>query len=105
MNPYRLWVKVGLALAVLLGLLLWMADLLGIPHAFINGFFLLASIAGYAIIGMACRTTQSEEYYVAGRRIPALANGMATAADWMSAASFIGLTGLLMSEEIGRAHV
>jgi cation/acetate symporter len=97
-NPYRLWVKVGLALAVLLGLLLWMADLLGIPHAFINGFFLLASIAGYAIIGMACRTTQSEEYYVAGRRIPALANGMATAADWMSAASFIGLTGLLMSE-------
>ena len=44
MNPYRLWVKVGLALAVLLGLLLWMADLLGIPHAFINGFFLLASI-------------------------------------------------------------
>jgi cation/acetate symporter len=87
-----------MATAVLMGLLLWLSDLLGISHTFINGFFLLASIVGYAIIGMACRTTQSDEYYVAGRRIPALANGMATAADWMSAASFIGLTGLLMSE-------
>jgi cation/acetate symporter len=53
---------------------------------------------GYAVIGMVCRTTQPDEYYVAGRRIPGWTNGMATAADWMSAASFIGLTGLLMSE-------
>ena len=94
----RTWVRLGMVTAVLMGLLLWLADLLGISHTFINGFFLLASIVGYAVIGMACRTTQSEEYYVAGRRIPAWANGMATAADWMSAASFIGLTGLLMSE-------
>ena len=41
--------------AVLMGLLLWLADLLGISHTFINGFFLLASIVGYAVIGMACQ--------------------------------------------------
>ena len=35
------------------------------------------------------------EYYVAGRRVPAIFNGMATGADWMSAASFIGLAGTL----------
>ena len=37
------------------------------------------------------RTTNVSEYYVAGRRVPAIYNGMATGADWMSAASFIGL--------------
>ena len=41
------------------------------------------------------RTSDVSEYYVAGRRVPALFNGMATAADWMSAASFIGLAGTL----------
>src|SRR5690606_37306333 len=35
------------------------------------------------------------EYYVAGRRVPAVFNGMATGADWMSAASFIGMAGTL----------
>jgi cation/acetate symporter len=39
------------------------------------------------------RTASANEYYVAGRRIPAVYNGMATAADWMSAASFISLAG------------
>jgi cation/acetate symporter len=42
-----------------------------------------------------CRTTDEAEYYVAGRRVPAMYNGMATAADWMSAASFIGTAGVL----------
>jgi cation/acetate symporter len=42
------------------------------------------------------RTSDVSEYYVAGRRVPALFNGMATAADWMSAASFIGLAGTLV---------
>jgi cation/acetate symporter len=41
------------------------------------------------------RTTDEQEYYVAGRRVPAFYNGMATAADWMSAASFIGTAGVL----------
>jgi cation/acetate symporter len=35
------------------------------------------------------------EYFVAGRRVPAMYNGLATAADWMSAASFIGTAGVL----------
>jgi len=78
-----------------LGLLI--ADLMGVPKSVINGFFLVVSIIGYATIGMLCRTTSADEYYVAGRRVSALSNGMATAADWMSAASFLGITGLLMA--------
>ncbi len=38
---------------------------------------------------------QVDEYYVAGRKVPSFYNGMATAADWMSAASFIGMAGTL----------
>ena len=49
----------------------------------------------YAGIGVYGRTTDPEEYYVAGRRIPPIYNGMAAAADWMSAASFISLSGAL----------
>jgi hypothetical protein len=41
------------------------------------------------------RTSDAAEYYVAGRRVPAIYNGMATGADWMSAASFIGMAGTL----------
>jgi cation/acetate symporter len=47
----------------------------------------------YAVIGIYGRTSDAEEYYVAGRKIPAVYNGMATAADWMSAASFISMAG------------
>ena len=49
----------------------------------------------YAGIGIMSRTADVAEYYVAGRRVPALFNGMATGADWMSAASFIGMAGTL----------
>ena len=92
------WAIVGLILSVVLAALMWFADRWGLSPGLVNGFLLLVSIVGYALIGMACRTTHPDEYYVAGRRVSALPNGMATAADWMSAASFIGLTGLLMSE-------
>ena len=77
---------------------MWLADLFGAPRSWINGFFLIISIAGYAVIGLLCRTSSYTEYFSAGRRIPAPFNGMATAADWMSAASFIGLTGVLLSD-------
>ena len=92
-----------LVLAGLLGLsslsfALWLADLMGVSKSWINGFFLVVSIIGYATIGMFCRTTNAQEYYVAGRRVSAPFNGMATAADWMSAASFLGVTGLLLSD-------
>ena len=55
--------------------------------------FLLFTIAIYAIIGWLSRTAQVDAYYVAGREVPALYNGMATAADWMSGASFVALAG------------
>ena len=55
--------------------------------------FLLFTVAIYALIGYLSRTTQVEAYYVAGREVPAVYNGMATAADWMSGASFVALAG------------
>jgi len=68
---------------------------MGLPRAWIGYLFLLATIGLYAGIGVMSRTSDAAEYYVAGRRVPALFNGMATGADWMSAASFIGMAGTL----------
>jgi cation/acetate symporter len=67
----------------------------GWSRGWIGGSFLIATVLVYAGIGLASRTTDEAEYYVAGRRVPAIYNGMATAADWMSAASFIGTAGVL----------
>ena len=67
----------------------------GWPRNWIGGSFLIATVLVYAGIGLMSRTTDESEYYVAGRRVPAVYNGMATAADWMSAASFIGTAGVL----------
>ena len=67
----------------------------GWPRSWISSSFLITTVLVYAVIGLACRTTVEAEYYVAGRRVPAVYNGMATAADWMSAASFIGTAGVL----------
>ena len=67
----------------------------GWTRGWIGGSFLIATVLVYAFIGLMCRTTDEAEYYVAGRRVPAMYNGMATAADWMSAASFIGTAGVL----------
>jgi cation/acetate symporter len=55
----------------------------------------------YAGIGVMSRTNDASEYYVAGRRVPAIYNGMATGADWMSAASFIGMAGTLYLQGYG----
>jgi cation/acetate symporter len=67
----------------------------GMPRVWIGYLFMLATITLYAFIGLVSRTSNVAEYYVAGRRVPALFNGMATAADWISAASFISLAGTL----------
>lgn len=67
----------------------------GWSRGWIGASFLIATVLVYAGIGLASRTTNEAEYYVAGRRVPAIYNGMATAADWMSAASFIGTAGVL----------
>ena len=68
---------------------------MGLPRNWIGFIFLFATVALYAGIGIMSRTTDAAEYYVAGRRVPAIYNGMATGADWMSAASFIGMAGTL----------
>jgi cation/acetate symporter len=65
----------------------------GMSRAWIGYLFMFATIVLYATIGVISRTSNVTEYYVAGRRVPALFNGMATAADWISAASFISLAG------------
>ncbi len=71
------------------------AEQMGMTRAMIGYLFLGATVLLYAGIGVMSRTTDAAEYYVAGRRVPAMYNGMATGADWMSAASFIGMAGTL----------
>jgi cation/acetate symporter len=81
---------VGLLLFLLA---LALAERSGLSKTWVAGIFLSATLVLYAAIGVYGRTSEAAEYYVAGRRIPAVYNGMATAADWMSAASFISLAG------------
>ncbi len=71
------------------------AEQMGLPNVWIGYIFMAATIGLYAGIGIMSRTADISEYYVAGRRVPAFFNGMATGADWMSAASFIGMAGTL----------
>jgi len=57
--------------------------------------FILITFALYLYIGWRSRVRDTEGFYVAGKGVPAIANGAATAADWMSAASFLGMAGLI----------
>ena len=68
---------------------------MGVPNVIIGYFFVGFTIVIYAAIGNMSRTMQVGEYYVAGRPVPAIFNGMATGADWMSGASFVGMAGTL----------
>jgi cation/acetate symporter len=64
----------------------------------VQGFtFLLVGLSFALYIGIAiwARAGSTKEFYVAGGGVPPLANGMATAADWMSAASFISMAGII----------
>ena len=84
----------GLFLAFII--LVWILERWFRVENYILGYmFVFFTLAIYAIIGVATRTAQVSEYYVAGRRVPAFYNGMATGADWMSAASFVGMAGSL----------
>ena len=80
---------------VLFLVMLAILEQIGMPRNWIGYIFLLATVLLYAAIGVMSRTSDASEYYVAGRRVPAVFNGMATGADWMSAASFIGMAGTL----------
>ena len=55
--------------------------------------FIIVTFSLYLYIGWRSRVRESAGFYVAGQGVPAIANGAATAADWMSAASFIGMAG------------
>jgi len=68
---------------------------LGVPNKWIGYGFVFLTIAVYAVIGILSRTSEVGEYYVAGRSVPSFYNGMATGADWMSGASFVGMAGTL----------
>lgn len=92
LNKVYGWYTGGfLAFIIVLAIL----EQMGLPRNYIGFIFLIATVALYAGIGIMSRTTDAAEYYVAGRRVPAVYNGMATGADWMSAASFIGMAGTL----------
>lgn len=90
----QIYVLFGLSFVCLI-LLLAGFEVLGMPRERIGYIFLFVTVVLYAAIGIVCRTSDPVDYYVAGRRVPAFYNGMATAADWMSVASFIGLAGTL----------
>jgi cation/acetate symporter len=57
--------------------------------------FVTITFIVYLYIGWSSRVRESSGFYVAGRGVPAIANGAATAADWMSAASFISMAGMI----------
>ena len=88
---YGLYTGGFLAFIVFLAIL----EQVGVPNKILGYLFVFFTLAVYAIIGVATRTAEVSEYYVAGRRVPAFYNGMATGADWMSAASFVGMAGTL----------
>ncbi|HEU4381778.1 MAG TPA: sodium:solute symporter family protein [Hyphomicrobiaceae bacterium] len=87
----------GLYTGGFLGFIVLLAVLeqVGVPNRVLGYLFVFFTLAVYGIIGVAMRTAQVSEYYVAGRVVPAFYNGMATGADWMSAASFVGMAGSL----------
>ena len=74
-------------------LILAVLEQMGVSNKIIGYCFVILTIGVYAYIGILSRTMDLSEYYVAGRKVPALYNGMATGADWMSAASFISMAG------------
>jgi cation/acetate symporter len=74
-------------------IILAIMEQMGVPNRVIGYCFVFLTIGVYAYIGILSRTTDLSEYYVAGRVVPPFYNGMATGADWMSAASFISMAG------------
>jgi cation/acetate symporter len=80
--------------------------LFGLPNLWIGWIFMGLSLGIYIVIGIITRTSNPDQYYVAGRGVPAVFNGMATGSDWMSAASFISMAGALSAQGFaGLAYV
>ena len=74
-------------------LLMALLEQMGVGADTLGILFVLFTVLIYAGIGWLSRTMQVDAYYVAGRQVPAVFNGMATAADWMSGASFVAMAG------------
>ncbi len=74
-------------------ILMAIAEQAGMSSKMIGIFFVAFTVLIYALIGYLSRTLQVDAYYVAGRQVPTVFNGMATAADWMSGASFVAMAG------------
>jgi cation/acetate symporter len=92
-----------LGVTVLIGI----GEALGIfSNRMIGWIFMGLSLLIYVFIGIVTRTSNADQYYVAGRGVPAVYNGMATGSDWMSAASFISMGGALSAQGFsGLAYV
>jgi cation/acetate symporter len=69
------------------------AESMGMSAEAIGIWFVTFTVFIYAYIGWMSRTMQVDAYYVAGREVPPVFNGMATGADWMSGASFVAMAG------------
>jgi len=74
-------------------IIMGIAEKMGVSGRNIGLMFVGFTILIYAVIGWISRTTDVDEYYLAGKKVPTVFNGMATAADWMSGASFVAMAG------------
>ncbi len=81
-----------ITLLVALGLITFAEQL---SNVVVGGLLVSLTVGSYSLIGLYNRANTPEEYYVANRRIPASFNGLAIAADWMSAATTVSLAGTL----------
>ena len=89
---FGIYTVLFLGITVLIGI----GERMGLfSNQMIGWLFMALSLAIYVVIGVLTRTSNPDQYYVAGRNVPAFYNGMATGADWMSAASFVGMAGSL----------
>ncbi len=89
---YAMFTLVFVAIALFLGV---MEVVNNLAPVVIVWTFLFLTLGGYAVIGLRVRARTLDDYYVAGRRVPGILNGLATGSDWMSAASFISMAGAL----------
>lgn len=84
----------GLGFTATVLVLAWLEQQ-GLSQRWIGYCFLFLTLLVFSLVGLFTRTSDVAEYFVAGRRVPAVYSGMSSGTDWLSAASFIGLAGAL----------
>ncbi|MEM8812695.1 MAG: VC_2705 family sodium/solute symporter [Pseudomonadota bacterium] len=82
-----------------------LTESLGMPDAGLALLLVGASLAAFALIGIASRTVVATDYFVAGRRIPSAVGGLAIAASWIPGGAFLGLAGLALTNGAAVATV